>query len=158
MFKIHRCMKKILIFAVLALLVCASATARDRRRGAPAPEVVYPVTGEWEVSVVSCKGNPIVGQVILTLGVTPLTSHTGFDRVHALLTEARLPGGAVLDLARRTSDPFYDLEPGRTVEVTLQSVLGVPKDARTLNARFFLRSDQPDWRFELRGVPIDWDE
>jgi len=158
MFKIHRLMKKILIFAVLALLVCASASARDRRRGASTTEVIYPVIGDWNMSVVSCKGNSVVGQVILTLGVTRLTPQTGFDRVRALLTEVRLPGGAMLDLARRTSDPFYDLKPGQTVEVVFQPILGVPTSARMLNARFFLRSDQPDWRFELRGVPIDWDE
>jgi hypothetical protein len=55
----------------------------------------------------------------------------------------------------RSADPLYDYEAGKAVEVTFQTLQDVPRDAQTLDLKFYFMV-APKYSFEARDVPITW--
>ncbi|MDR2894633.1 MAG: hypothetical protein LBU97_04150, partial [Alistipes sp.] len=61
--------------------------------------------------------------------------------------------------ASNYADPLYDFVTSGKVEVTFNTVAGVPTDAQTLDLKFYVGSSgDPKTAFELRDCPINWPE
>lgn len=172
-------MKKVILFTLAALMVCASAMAQDgseeqpRRRGggflnalkkgvesstgldvSKETVFVYPEIGVWRMSIVSAIGDPATGTVNIVLGVTRLS---GGDMKNAwcILWEAVVTGTSEkLQRERRSADPMYDFVVGQTVEVDGEDFYNVPIDARTLDVKLYV--DDRAKMIEARDVPITW--
>ena len=171
-------MKKLMILA-LALMVSAGAVAQEQkeekkkggglmralRKGVESATgldvskealFVYPEIGKWKMSVVSCTGDPETGAVDIKLAITTLFSSPRLTGARVLIVEAGVPGGAELGLERYSADPLWDLVPNKPVEVPLNRVLGVPASAKTINLKFYVENNLPNYTFELRDCPIEW--
>jgi len=168
-------MKKICYLFIAALLISGSVMAQDQepekkkkggfmkalKKGVESTTglkvsdetlFVYPTIGEWKMQVANCKGNPTTGEVILQINATRLTGD-GIMDAWCNLREASITGGSALTLHRRSADPHYRFEVGKTIEVTFQSILGVPTDTKSIDVRFEII----DKSFEARRVPIEWE-
>ena len=115
---------------------------------------VYPVIGEWKMSVVSCEGDPVTGDVVLKINVNRISSQQLTSSV-LLIREANVSGSKTpLALERWSADPLHDFKPNTPVDVTFQTIYGVPAESKTLDVKF--STSDRDKMFEARDVPIEW--
>jgi hypothetical protein len=120
------------------------------------PRFVYPVAGEWKMSLVSCAGDRTTGTVDITIMTTRLVDDFSFTGSSATVYEARVTGtDAMLQLETVYSSKLHDFLMNKPVEVRFRQILGVPTDARTLDLKFFLITRGND--FELLDCPITWE-
>ena len=164
-------MKKIFYFILTVLLISGSVMAQEpekKKKGGFMKALkkgvesttglkvsdetlfVYPTVGEWKMQVVSCEGSTATGQVILKINATRLTGD-GVISAWCNIREANVTGGGSLKF-HRSADPTYRFEVGKTVEVTFQTLLDVPADTKSIDARFEILSQS----FEVRRAPIEW--
>ncbi len=167
-------MKRILVFALAALFICASAMAQEgkqeKKKGGflsglkKAVEsttgldvsneavFVYPKIGEWKMSVESCIGNKELGTVKLKLKVTRFEEE-GTGGAFWLM-EAKTTDGVKLGFAA-DSELRYKFQTGVTQIVEFQTIAGVPENAKAINIKFkYLYHDA----IEGRDIPIEWKE
>ena len=170
-------MKKVLVFAFAALFICASAMAQEEnqekkggglmkalKKGVESATglkvsdetlFVYPVIGEWKMTVESCIGNKETGEVVLKINVIKIGDQLRSSR--CLLSEVVVTGDKnPFELQRFSADPLYDFKPNTSVLVTFQSIFGVPETAKSLDVKFYVIVPNPEHTFEARRVPIDW--
>lgn len=114
---------------------------------------VYPAVGEWKMAFESCVGNPMTGEVVLQIKATKLTDGK-MGSTWSNLTEAIITRGGELTLYRRAADPLYNFEPNTPVDITFQTILGVPTDTKTIDVKFAIGPGTE--LFEARRVPITW--
>ena len=171
-------MKKILVFAFATLFICASAMAQEEKQekksgglmkalkkgveSATGLKVsdetlfVYPAIGEWKMTVESCIGNKETGNVVLKIKVTKITGNQMMS-ARCLLSEAVVTGEKdKFELQRFSADPLYSFKIGETVDVTFQTIYGVPETAKSLDVKFYVIVPNPEHSFEARRVPVDW--
>jgi hypothetical protein len=172
-------MKKLFVLAAAAMFVCGAAMAQEpeqqpekKKKGgflnalkkgvesATGLDVsketlfVYPEIGQWKFTLASCEGDPATGQVVVKLNINKLSGDP-LKNAWANLKEARVTGSSETLKYHRSADPFYDYEVGKPVEVTFQTLNDVPRDAKSLDLKFyFMVSDK--YTFEARDVPITW--
>ena len=118
---------------------------------------VYPVIGEWKMQIESCEGDNASGEVVLKIKVTKITGNRIMNE-RCLLSEAVVTGGKEsFKLKSFSADPLYSFEPGKSVNVTFQPILGVPDSVRSIDVKFYIQMPSiKDKCFEIRRVPVDW--
>lgn len=171
-------MKKLFLLTLAVMLLCGSVMAQDdakkeKKKGGFMSNVkkgiesntglrvsdealfVYPVMGEWKMTVAECTGDKETGIVILKINTTKLMNGQMMSTVciliDAVVTDTKTP----LTLERRSADPLYHFQINTPVEITCQAIGNVPTDAKTLDVKFYI--SYRDNAFEARRIPINWE-
>lgn len=173
-------MKTKVIFAVMALMLCSFSMAQEdsaatKKKGGFMKALkkgiesttglrvsdetlfVYPTIGDWKMQLASCVGDKETGNVQIKIWVTCLNSKNRHASARCLITEANVTGvDKALELHSFSADPLYDFKPNKAVEATFGAVYDVPRDAKSLDIKFYIDYRHPETIFEARRVPIEW--
>ena len=115
---------------------------------------VYPEIGVWKVALEECTGDPVSGNVVMTLILTRIGEGQLMSAPCVFYDVSRVTDGPEVQYQTYSANPLHNFKNGQPVMITMPIIYDVPRDAKSLYVKFHI--GHRDNMLEGRRIPISW--